>query len=147
VPADGSLEADMSPLNGVHINGSNVETAAPPMVRIEAFASTLIPCPEDALDDTEQERARLTAELAAAHERLAAAKQRTVDRELATRVALDDVVAAARDRLATMQRDHESVLADIRGVAAAEVERIRRAAHEQLATADGGDEAGASGAA
>ncbi len=79
---------------------------------------------EDPMDEVEAERTRLERDLAAAHARSGAARERAAVREERTRASLHAELLAARERLADMEREHERAVARIRATAQAEVERI-----------------------
>jgi hypothetical protein len=87
------------------------------------------------VDEYAQERCRLEAELAAATERIATAKERAAAREAEVRDALRAELAEAQRKLADMEREHEAALAKVRAETQAEVDRIMADARRKLAAA------------
>jgi len=70
------------------------------------------------------ERSRLEAEIAAVKARAVAARERAARRDTEMREALQAELAASRERLTSMERDHDAMVAEVRAAARREVERI-----------------------
>ena len=106
-------------------------TATRPAVAVNAPAA----------DDFDAERSRLEAEIAAAKARAIAARERAAQREAELRAALQAEIAASREELSALEREHDLTVARVRDEANAEVERIlaearRQAAREATASSD-----------
>jgi hypothetical protein len=67
---------------------------------------------------------RLQAEIAAANERILAARHRAAEREASAKEALRTEIVEARNAVAEMEHRHQEALAIVRDAAQAEVERI-----------------------
>lgn len=127
----------MGGLNGTPINGSHSELSPGLYDRMhEGMPASPAPAkvwPEAARDELDVERPRLEAEIAAAKARAAAARDRTVRRDLEMRNALRDELIASQESLAEIERQHEADVAKIREVARAEAQRILAEVRDQIA--------------
>lgn len=109
----------MAGLNGTSLNGAatTVVSGTPALKVYDCMQ-------EDPMNEVEAERIRLEGDIAAARARIAVARARAESREVQTRASLHEELLAARERLVEMEREHERLAAEVRAVAAAEVERI-----------------------
>jgi len=99
-------------------------------VMASADSGESLAAPVDPLDE---ERTRLEAELAQARARLLAAQHRAAQLDAEAKAALRAELAASRDVLAAMERDHEARCAEVRAEADAEVERVLADARDEAA--------------
>ena len=128
-PGDGAVVA----LNGMPINGSNGETPDSPRDWLQEKAPLWPPAsgswPDSAFDELDVERSRLEAEIATAKARAAAARRRDTQ----MRAAMHADVVVSQQRLAEMEREHDTTIATIREAAQAEVARILSEARREVA--------------
>ena len=124
-------------MNGTHLDSSHVfsmsttgdhdDTRA---LRPEALAPLAAdPWPDVTRDELDAERVRLEAEIATAKSRAASARHRAALRDAEMRDALRAEIAASKESLTAMEREHDTTIAMVRGAAQAEVDRILAAAH------------------
>lgn len=150
-----------TPMNGTSMNGTHVESsvlpvhadsshmfsmsatgdqhddhAVPPEGSIPVHAD---PWPDVTRNELEAERMRLEAEIATAKSRAASARHRASARDTEMRDALRAEIAASKESLTAMEREHETTIAMVRGAAQAEVDRILAAAREVAAGMHTGD--------
>lgn len=121
-----AFDAPGPKVNGNHVpvNGSNPLAGRP-----GASEPSTTPSAGDAL---EVERLRLESEIAAATARAAAAELRAAE----LNAALHAVVMASKERLAAIEREHETVLAGLRAAAQQQVEQIMAEARRQVSRQD-----------
>ena len=128
----------MGKLNGTHSNGQDVDVpVALPLYDHMQEAEGGWPraddvWPDATLDDYELEHQRLEAEIAAAKARAAVARHRAALRDAQVREALRGELEASQERLALMEREHETAVAAVLADAKAEAARILAGAREQL---------------
>lgn len=119
--------------NGHH----DPHTEAPQNASLDAYVADVMASADSGpglaatADPLDEERTRLEAELAQAKERLLAAQHRAAKLDAEAKAALRAELAASRDVLAAMERDHAQALTAVRADADAEVERILATAREQ----------------
>jgi hypothetical protein len=124
-------------LNGVPLNGSAVAPSLAPHDWLQEPDPAWPPAggtwPATAADEFESERRRLESEIAVATERAAVARQRAIEREAEMRAALREILVASQERVAEIEREHESALAVLRQQAQDEAARILADARRELA--------------
>jgi hypothetical protein len=82
------------------------------------------PWPDPAVDEFEEQRARLLVEIAAANQRLAAARHAAAERDAEMRAALRNALVEVRAELTALESGHADRLAALREATADEVQRI-----------------------
>lgn len=94
-------------------------------------AESIIAAPD--LADTDTQLARLEEDLAAATARRLAAQQRAAELHAHAKEQLRSELAASRQTLAEIDRQHAETIADVRGSAQVYVDQILADAHRQAA--------------
>jgi hypothetical protein len=122
--ADGSstLSNDRADFAVIEMSWTGQPSDLLPEPEEPARASDSWPSPEHEFLDAE--RTRLEAEIAAAQRRAADATARTAARRVELRALLRAELAAARESLVEMQRQHDSSIAAVRAAEQRSVERI-----------------------
>jgi len=145
----GQSEGTVVELNGTPHNGSRPHlssamldwTRETDLVWLPNTSRPAVAVNTPVADDFDAERSRLEAEIAAAKGRAIAARERAAQREAELRAALQAEIAASREELSALEREHDLTVARVRDEANAEVERIlaearRQAACEAAASSD-----------
>ncbi len=130
-----------TPMNGTAINGTHSLSMSATgdhhderALQAESSGPTAHePWPDVAHDELKAERMRLEAEIANAKSRAATARHRAAVRDTEMRDALRAEIAASKEALTAMEREHETTISMVRGAAQAEVDRILAAAQQVAA--------------
>jgi len=137
----GQSEGTVVELNGTPLNGSRPHlssatldwTRETDLVWLPTTSRPAVAVNTPVADDFDAERSRLEAEIAAAKARAIAARERAAQREAELRAALQAELAASREQLTALEREHDATVAQVRHEASAEVERILSEAPRQAA--------------
>ena len=135
------MEGTVVELNGTPRNGSRLHRSMPVFDWRQEAELLWLPAEgplPPAVDkpgaaDTCVERSRLEAEIAAAKARSVAARERAARRDTEMREALQSELAASREQLTSMERDHDAMVEEVRAAARREVERILNEGRRQAA--------------
>ena len=137
----GQSEGTVVELNGTSRNGSRLHRSMPvfdwtqeaQLLWLPAEGPSRVAVDKSSASGADPERLRLEAEIAAAKARAVAAREHTARRDAEIREALQAELAASREQLTSMEREHDAIVARVREAARLEVDRILAEARRQAA--------------